>query len=236
MAVVEEASGASSSKSGGTGGTIGVDASRVANRLLVVTAAFDNASATTPTVTLNKPAGETNNWTIVHHNSPQASSTLGVRGATAYILTTTDDWSSHNLALTLSLAATAKGWTWRTLSGVTATERAAATVRTGAGSLVTGAGTLVGDVVLVCASSEAPSGTPPTITSAHETLLSPQTGGTTGGSGVTNATSKSDYAIVGTAGARTFTLGTVTDGGGVIVTLIPAEEPPFVQSVGVPIK
>jgi hypothetical protein len=195
--------------------------------LIVVGGTADNLTASTPTLSLNKPAGETNSWTVVQANSPVATAAGGVLTYLAYILSTTS-WAATAITATWSGSVQARAGSIKTFTGATVTTRAAATTGTLAGSLQTAsptspAGTQVGDLVLLAGASEQPAdGTTPDWTSAGETVTSQQKTGTTGGSGVTNCTVSLAYATPGTAGARTYTISQVTDGGYILLALAAA--------------
>jgi hypothetical protein len=221
VTITEDVTQSFNSKSAGTTLFLGTSGTRVAGKTLAVGLTFDNLSATTPTISINKPAGETNDWVIAYHNSPQSAGAGGVRGAIAVIQTTVD-WSATNVTVTFSGSITAKGAVIKVFSGATATERAAASGTTSSGAKSSSASGQVGDLVLILGSTEQDNGNPAVWSSSDETIQSQVSSGTSGGSAVTNATATFAYAVLGTAGARTFTLATVTDGGAVVWVLQPA--------------
>lgn len=226
MTIAETLTSGSNNKVSGTAITIGTDASRVSGVLVVVALAYDNLSATTPTCSFSTPGGETNAWTVVQCNCPQATAAAGVVTTLGFILTTVD-WSAHSLGATLSGAVTAKGYAWKTFTGSSATVRGSAVTAPLAGSLTgqnmsSDAASVAGDLVLLAVGSEQPGdGTVPDWTSTDETINSKQSNGSTGGSGVTNATVTLAYAVQSVGGSRTYTFATETDGGGIVVSLAP---------------
>lgn len=225
MAIAETLTNGVSDKTAGTATlTVGTDASRVSGTLIVVGLAWDNLTATTPTISsISKPGGESASWIIVEVNSPQAAAAAGVRCALAYIVATVD-WSAHSIVVTFSGNITAKAAAYKTFTGASATIRGTAVSGTGSTSPSTDSGTLIDDLILLMDATEGPGdGTLPTWTgSAPGTITSQQSAGTTGGSGVTNATVVLAYIIATASGSRLVTTGTLTDGGYVVVSLAPA--------------
>ena len=187
-----------------------VTASVPAGSLLVAAVAFDNTSATAPTVTgISKPGGETNNWTIFQGaNSPDATSGGGIRIAMAFIITTTTWNVAQTVVATLSGSVTAKAIAVQQFSGtgfifvddVISAASTAGTPSVVLPSASTGAGYLA-----VGMAGFENSGTPTSDSDTTNGSWGTAAGiGTTGGGGTTNITVGMQHKVMTAAGDQTY--------------------------------
>jgi hypothetical protein len=195
-------------------------------KMLAVAIAVDNLTASTPTLTLTKPGGESANWNYVQVNSPQSGGAAGVRTYLAYIFPTMD-WVGTDTTFTLSGSVTAKGWTYKILSGVSSTLRATTITGNGGVSGQTPTASVVGDLFLMALGTEAPQGAGTQISLDGQNYVSGSTEmdrGTTGGSSVTNATAifAAFEVVVARSPGNNYTFSGITDGGYIIMQFQPA--------------
>lgn len=114
IAVVE--SGISNKTSGTT--ISSAAQSFAAGDTIIVGLVCDNTGTSTPTCSLNKPGGESANWSVYDGPSSTSSSGGGVRVYLGFI-TTTQAWSSQTITATLSEAVTAKAMVIAKMTGGT---------------------------------------------------------------------------------------------------------------------
>lgn len=212
--------GGFSSKTAGTTLALAADTAVVAGTLYVVMTTFDNLSATTPTITIDVPGGESAAWTYVHMDSPQAAAGAGVRGAIAYILTTVS-WASFAPTITYSGSITAKCAAYYAYSGASTTLRVAADTNPQTAAINrTVSGLQVGDLCLGLASSEQAN----TLggVSSTPTLTDFTQDGTTGAGGTSNCAQVTLGLILPSGTTYNITASAITDGGSTIVVLQPS--------------
>lgn len=197
------------STSSGTVVTATTVAETPAGNTLIAWVAFDNLTATTPTVTsLHTPAWETNSWALLAScDAIDATAGTDVRGE-LWAITTTVTWSSIVSAV-LSSAVTSKVMTLQEFSGLATIVRGAVGKSAGVGTAssiaTSGTALVAGDLVFGASAWETEPGTD--ITGDSDTLNGSwstsliATADT--GSSPTSVTAHAQYKIVTATGVQT---------------------------------
>lgn len=201
--------------------------------VIVIAVATDNLSATTPTVSSisGVPGGETNSWSSLSGDSPQATAAAGTRG-TVLLIKASVAWSNVTLTINLSGAVTAKAAVLGKFPPGGAHSISQSEVTTGSVGVGDGLPANAGDIVFGVAWTE--DNAPPGVNTVNQ--ASTDIGGiaTTGGGAATNAGVRLDYRIISATTASILdNFYSVSDGGSLVIVVPPTPSADQADNIGI---